>query len=75
MSLRRKIALWLCPELAGPVAEPAIPFPHAQHMGIGIHRGERIIPAADNKACMVVAGYRPSAEEFAKSPPNYSGGL
>ena len=37
--------------------------------------GERIIPAAGNKPCMVVVGYRPSAEEFAKSPPNYSGGL
>ncbi|MEJ5030042.1 hypothetical protein [Comamonas sp. MYb69] len=33
MSLRRKIALWLCPELAGPVAETALPFPHAQHKG------------------------------------------
>ena len=30
MSLRRKIALWLCPELAGPVDEPAVPFPHVQ---------------------------------------------
>lgn len=75
MSLRRKIALWLCPELGGPVGEPAVPFPHAQHMGSAIHKGERIIPAADNKACMVVTGYRPSAEEFAKSPPNYSAGL
>ena len=50
MSLRRKIALWLCPELGGAVTEPAIPFPHAQHMGIGIHRCERIIPPADNKS-------------------------
>lgn len=33
MSLRRKIALWLCPELNGPVDEPALPFPHAQHIG------------------------------------------
>lgn len=50
MSLRRKIALWLCPELGGPVDEPAVPFPHAQHMGSAIHKGERIIPPVDNKA-------------------------
>ena len=50
MSLRRKIALWLCPELAGPVDKPALPFPHAQHTGSAIHKGERIIPAADNRA-------------------------
>ncbi len=30
MSLRRKIALWLCPELDGPVDVPAVPFPHVQ---------------------------------------------
>ncbi|MCD2164295.1 hypothetical protein [Comamonas koreensis] len=33
MSLRRKIALWLCPELGGPAVEPILPFPHAQHKG------------------------------------------
>lgn len=33
MSLRRKIALWLCPELVVPVVEPILPSPHAQHMG------------------------------------------
>ena len=33
MSLRRKIALLLCPELVVPVVEPILPFPHAQHKG------------------------------------------
>jgi len=33
MSLRRKIALWLCPELAGHLDKPALPFPHAHHVG------------------------------------------
>gem|GEM_PF-6629660 len=128
MSLRRKIALWLCPELkrdsdeawrfrvhiqeyrhwlymfpeveqvlkslcgmvrgdgpinAGtPVADEVCTIGglrdqllKMQKMHPAVHVGERIIPAASNKACMVVAGYRPSAEEFAKSPPNYSGGL
>ena len=54
MSLRRKIALWLYPELVGTVEAQidyrAVPFPHAQHMGSAIHQGERIIPAADSKA-------------------------
>lgn len=68
MSLRRKIALWLCPELVVPVDGPILPFPHARHKGSAeswsdsvkaianesmenaIHAGERIIPAADNKA-------------------------
>ena len=54
MSLRRKIALWLCPELVG--------HPGAQALSEGvraiasqsreniIHAGERIIPPADNKS-------------------------
>ncbi|WP_182342616.1 hypothetical protein [Comamonas koreensis] len=128
MSLRRKIALWLCPELKQesdeswrfrahvqdyqhwlgmfPEAAQVLKSLRATVLGsepinagtpagdevctIGGLReqlfrmkemrpadqvGERIIPAAGNKACMVVAGYRPSAEEFANSPPNYSGGL
>lgn len=68
MNLRRKIALWLCPELVVPVDGPKLPFPHAHHMGSAeawasnagaiadlcrgsaINAGERIIPAADNKA-------------------------
>lgn len=33
MSLRRKIALLLCPELVVPVVEPILPSPHAQHKG------------------------------------------
>lgn len=54
MSLRRKIALWLCPELVGhPGAQALSEGVRAiarQSMENAIHAGERIIPPADNKA-------------------------
>lgn len=43
-----------------------------QQMLPAVHVGERIIPPADNTVSISAAGYRPTAEEFVKSPPNYS---